>query len=193
MEKKQNKKQTAFYAAYWKVTQQSSYVNRNPDLFSAFCVRISHELLWHRKSVFYTVRILIISYFIYFLKCPWVPLNRWTFQILRYTWHFHVFVSQKFIYNKIGIRRKRLKHRPNKMIRQSVRTLFWPSGGPSHCPSVNSFIHPSIQTSEQLSKKFGSKPLQHNTDFTAIVIIDNWQLLNKINSRLCNFVPTVTD
>ena len=36
---------TAFYAVFRKVTKQSSYVNRNPDLFSAFCVRISHELL----------------------------------------------------------------------------------------------------------------------------------------------------
>ena len=64
------------------------------------------------------------------------------------------------------------------MFRHSVRTLFRPSGGPSHCPSVSSFIHPFIQTSEQLIKKIESKPLEHNTDFTAIVIIDNWQLLN---------------
>ena len=45
--KKQTKKTTAFYAVFRKVIQQCSYVNRNPDLFSAFCVRISHELLWH--------------------------------------------------------------------------------------------------------------------------------------------------
>ena len=68
------------------------------------------------------------------------------------------------------------------MVRQSVRTLFRPSGGPSHCPSVSSFIHPFIhpfiQTSEQLIKNNESKPLEYNTDFTAIVIIDNWQLLN---------------
>ena len=122
-------------------------------------------------------RILYCSNFKYFLFLSF-PLNPWTLQILRYIWHFHVFVSQKFIYNKTGIRRNRLKHRPNKMIRQSVHTLFRPSGGPSHCPSVNSFIDLSIQTSEQLIKKSELKSLEHNTDFTAIVIIDNWQLLN---------------
>ena len=58
------KKNWAFYTVFWKVTQQSSYVKRNPDLFSVFCVHISHELLWHRKSVFYIVRILSISYFV---------------------------------------------------------------------------------------------------------------------------------
>ena len=63
------------------------------------------------------------------------------------------------------------------MVRQFARTLFRPSGGPSHCLSVNSFIHPSIQTSEQLIKNLGQN-LEHNTDFTAILIIDNWQLLN---------------
>ena len=41
-------KTTAFYEVFRKETKQSSYVNRNPDIFSAFCVRISHELLWHR-------------------------------------------------------------------------------------------------------------------------------------------------
>ena len=102
-------------------------------------------------------RILYCSNFKYFLFLSF-PLNTWTFQILRYIWHFHVFVSRKFICNKIGIRRNRIKHRPNKMIRQSVRTLFRPSGGPSHCPSVNSFIHPSIQTSEQLIKNLGQNP-----------------------------------
>ena len=102
-------------------------------------------------------RILYCSNFKYFLFLSF-PLNPLTFQILRYIGHFHVFVSQKFIYNKIGIRRNRLKHRPNKMIRQSVRTLFRPSGGPSHCSSVNSFIHPSIQTSQQLIKNLGQNP-----------------------------------
>ena len=66
-DEKKRKKKWAFYTVFWKVTQQSSYVNRNPDLFSVFCVRISHELLWHRKSVFYIVRILSISYFCHFL------------------------------------------------------------------------------------------------------------------------------
>ena len=60
-------KKTEHFTVFWKVTQQSSYVNRNPDLFSVFCVHISHELLWHRKSVFYIVRILSISYFCHFL------------------------------------------------------------------------------------------------------------------------------
>ena len=101
-------------------------------------------------------RILYCSNFKYFLFLSF-PLNPWTLQILRYIWHFHVFVSQKFIYNKTGIRRNRLKHRPNKMIRQSVHTLFRPAGGPSNCPSVSSFIHPSIQTSEQLIKNLGQK------------------------------------
>ena len=97
---------------------------------------------------------ILFEFFKYFLFLSF-PLSPWTLQILRYMWHFHVFVSQKFIYNKIGVRRNRLKHRSNKMIRQSVHTLFRPSGGPSHCPSVNSFIHPSIQTSEQLIKNLG--------------------------------------
>ena len=102
-------------------------------------------------------RILYCSNFKYFLFLSF-SLNPWTLQILRYIWHIHVFVSQKFIYNKIGIRRNRIQHRPNKMIRQSVHTLFRPAGGPSHCPSVNSFIHPSIQTSEQLIKNLGQNP-----------------------------------
>ena len=42
-------------------------------------------------------RILYCSNFKYFLFLSF-PLNPWTFQILRYIWHFHVFVSQKFIY-----------------------------------------------------------------------------------------------
>ena len=53
------------------------------------------------------------------------------------------------------------------MIHQSIRTLFLPSDGPSHCPSVNSSIHPS----EQLIRNLGKKPLEHNTDCSAIVII----------------------
>ena len=65
--KKKKKKNWAFYAVFWKVTQQSSYDNRSPDLFSEFCVHVSHELLWQRKSVFYIVRILSISYFCHFL------------------------------------------------------------------------------------------------------------------------------
>ena len=150
--KKKKKKKRAFYAVFWKVTQQSSYVNRHPDLFSVFCVHISHELLWHRKK-----RILYCSNFRYFLFLSF-PLNPWTVQFLRYIWHFQVFVSQKFIYYWIGIRRNILKHRPNKMVRQSVRTLFRPSGGPSNCPSVSSFIHPFIQTSEQLIKKLSQNP-----------------------------------
>ena len=77
---------------FWKVTQQSSYVNRSPDLFSVFYVHVSHELLWHRKK-----RILYSSNFKYFLFLSF-PLNPWTFQVLGYIWHFHVFVSQKFIY-----------------------------------------------------------------------------------------------
>ena len=145
------KKTSAFYAVFWKVTQQSSYINRNPDWFSAFCVRIAWASVTPKK------RILYCSNFKYFLFLSF-PLNPWTFQILRYIWHFHVFVSQEFIHNKIGIRQNRLKHRPNKMIRQSVRTLFRPSGGPSHCSSVNSFIHPSIQISEQLIKNLGQNP-----------------------------------
>ena len=110
-----------------------------------------------RASVTPKKRILYCSNFKYFLFLSF-PLNPWTFQFLRYICHLHVFVSQKFIYYKIGIRRNRLKHRPNKMVRQSIHTLFRPSGGPSHCPSVNSFIHPSIQTSEQLIKNLSQNP-----------------------------------
>ena len=51
--------------------------NRDPDLFSVFCVRVTPKK-----------RILYCSNFKYFLFLS-SPLNPWTFQILRYIWHFH--------------------------------------------------------------------------------------------------------